>query len=84
MGKITADQFDAMLEVIDNMPHNHEYYLTIEDIKSHGADVNFTEEKYAAFLLWLQESIPTQHATEAEKEASAYITQLFQQNMEEV
>lgn len=72
---ITYEEMDKMLEVIDMLPENVTYEVTIEDLVSHNVEENFRE--FAPYLLWVSESIAGSNYVK-DKEVNRYINALFQ------
>ena len=75
---ITMDEMDEMLEVIDNLPPNVTYDVTVEDLIAHNVEENF--KQFAPYLLWVTESIVGSIYIK-DKEVNQYVKALFNKYM---
>ncbi len=76
--KITPEEMDKIFETVDMIPPNTDYFPTIEDFKRHNVAERLDEECFAAFVVWLQESMSKREKSEQEMEVDRYITKMFQ------
>lgn len=67
---LTYDQIDEILDNVESIPMNINYYPTVNDLKKHDIENNI--DKYAPYLLWLSNSMENK-ANKDIKEANAYI-----------
>mgnify|MGYP000873427930 CR=1 FL=1 len=83
---MTCNEIDTCLDVIDNIIPLKDWYPTVNVLKEHDVERNF--EKFAPFLLYIQESMlndDTASYSDSEcrkrKETIAYISDLFSKNI---
>lgn len=67
---LTYDKIDEILDNIESLPGNINYYPTIGELKKH--DIENNVEKYAPYLLWLSNSMEDKTNKDI-KEANSYI-----------
>ena len=71
---VTYDEVDVMLQRIGKIKISPDCSITMQDIRDHDIENNF--RKFAPYLLWLQEYYHDSKM-KAERNACAYISQLF-------
>ena len=72
---LSFDDVDKIIEIVDKMPGNINYFPTVEELKAHNVEKKFAQ--YAPFLYWISESMKGTAYVQY-KETNRYISSLFQ------